>query len=448
MPNLAYGTSAYSRTRGNLPELPLINLFVEQSPSEGEQPVLQSRPGLEVVHDYGLPVEAIFQQDGVLGGARFVIAGGELYKDTALVGQIIGTGPISFAASQTQLAITAGGAIHVTDGSTLTTVDFPDSADVAAVTFLGGYFIAVRKGTHQFYWSALLDALLWDALDYASAENEPDQLRDVLVMNDLLVLIGSASVEFWPRTGLAETPFAPMEGRVFEKGARATGCSKAFDNSFIYVAPDNIVYRAGQVPERISDYGIEEAIKHSTWCKVFTFDFEGHLFGVVHLDNGTFAYDAATRQWSQFQTYGQPNWAVQCAVEGFFGGKRLFKFGGFIDDGDILERRFRAGFTLNGGGVSADSIRLRANTGQTGDLVGVYADPKVEMRISRDAGQCWSAFRSISLGKQGEYRHRVEWRRNGMIDAPGGLFEFRVTDPVPVRISGCAINEPSGGRSR
>jgi hypothetical protein len=48
----------------------------------------------------------------------------------------------------------------------------------------------------------------------------------------------------------------------------------------------------------------------------------------------------------------------------------------------------------------------------------------------------------------GQYRKRLEWRSLGSFEDPGALFEFRVTDPVPWRISGAYYNEDGGGRSR
>jgi hypothetical protein len=79
-------------------------------------------------------------------------------------------------------------------------------------------------------------------------------------------------------------------------------------------------------------------------------------------------------------------------------------------------------------------------------LSGQYADPIIEMRISRDAGQTWGLWKGTQLGLQGEYRKRVEWRALGMASAPGFMCEIKLTDPVPLRASGIFVNEPFGGR--
>ncbi len=86
--------------------------------------------------------------------------------------------------------------------------------------------------------------------------------------------------------------------------------------------------------------------------------------------------------------------------------------------------------------------------GQAIDLTGDYADPTIEMRFSDDFGRTWTGWEGASLGVQGDYRDMPEWRALGIVDYPGGIFEFRVTDPIGVRFSQALINEAGGGRSR
>ncbi|RYG90112.1 MAG: hypothetical protein EON59_00600 [Alphaproteobacteria bacterium] len=455
MTSLAYGTSAYSRERGNLPDLPLVNLFVEASPTTAKGVMLQSRPPLVAAGTVGSgPIRGIFQADGVLGGAQFVVSGSSLYKDGALHGEITGTGPVSFAASQTELLINAGAAIHHTDGTTFSTVSFPDAANVIRVLFLAGYFVAIRKDTHQFYWSDVLDGLTWDGLSFASAENNHDNLLDALVLSDSLVLIGSKSVEFWPATGDPDAPFAPTQGRVFERGIIATGCAVIHDNSFAWIGDNGIVYISGNVPERLSDSGIEERIAQSATWSLFGFPMEGHDLIAVRLDSGTWLRDAQTQQWCEFASYGRDNWRARCSARdgSLFGDDEtgaLWTFGaGYIDAGGPFERRFRAGQPISGGSFSIDNVRLAVNVGETSALTGYTAEPTVEMRTTRDAGRTWGPWRATSLGAQGHYRTRCEWRRCGMFDDPGFLAEFRTADTVPFRVSDVGVNEAGGGRAR
>lgn len=463
MPDLAYGTSAYSRSRGNLPELPLVNMFVESSPSAEKGVVLQSRPGMTEHSTVGSgPIRGVYQADGVVGGALVVVSGTHLYIGGTDKGAITGSDKVNFAASSSELLINAGGPIYRTDGSTVSAVTFPDSANVAWLVYFAGYFIACRKDTQQLYFSAVLDGTSWNGLDYASAENDPDPLRQAIVVNDTLLLFGSQSVEFWQSTGDATIPVAPIPQRVYTKGLSASGCAVKFDNTAAWigptgpvitgVAPSLRVYIAAEVPQGISDPGIEERLSGSTTYALWTFTFEGHEFLVVRLDSGSWLYDAQTRQWCEFQTYGHGNWRVQCAVGGLFGDDtngKLWKWDtGHVDAGGVLERRFRAGVPLAGPGFIADNVRLLVNVGETIVLSGDYSDPAAEMRTSRDGGRSWGGWDSVSLGAQGNYRVRVEWRRKGMFDDPGMLAEFRCVDPVPFRVSSAKVNEAWGGLSR
>lgn len=463
MPALAYGTSAYSRARGNLPELPVVNLFVEASPTNPAGVVLQSRAGLEEVDTVGSgPIRALYQADGVLSGARIAVSGSQVFSDETSLGALVGTGPVSFAADEDEIVINAGAGIYRSTGGALTLVDFPDDANVTKLVDTAGYFLALRSGTQQFYFSAVLDGSSWDGLDYASTENEPDPGRDAVVVNDTIAFLGSQTTEFWSKTGNAEAPFSPNTGQVYQKGVIATGCATKFDNSFAWIGNNRIIYTAGNVPERISDAGIEERLAFGTSFALWTFFFEGHEFLAVRVESvvtaehetGTWLYDAQTQQWCEFQSYGRDNWRVQCATQDglIFGDDttgQLWRFGqGFVDAGGPLERRFRAGRPISGGAFTVDNLRLTVNVGETAVLNGEYSDPVVEMRTSRDGGRTWGLWRIAPLGAQGHYRTRSEWRRCGMFDDPGVLAEFRCSDPVPFRISAVSVNEAVGGRSR
>lgn len=453
MPEIMYGKGAYSRARGNLPDLPLINMFVEAAPTQGGGVTLQSRKGLDEIANLGAgPVRGIFQRDGALGGVRFVVSGGDLYAGDTLLGAISGTGPVSFAASEQELVIAAGGSLHRTDGTALTSPAFPDDANVSSVTFLAGYFIAVRAGTQQFYWSDVLDATTWDGLSFASAENEPDHLRDCLVVDDVLVLLGTETVEFWPKTGDPDIPFSPIAGRVFEQGVIGTGCAVGTDNSFFWIGNDKIVYRNGNIPEAISGDGIVERAVASNSHAMFLIEDERHKFLCCRFDACTMAYDITTGEWCEFMSWGLDNFRVQCAIAGPMLGSandgKLYRFVGYLDAGGVLERRWRGGFPMTGGSVAMNNLRATCNTGQTTYLSGAYADPQIEMRLSNDYAQTWTDWDAESLGVQGDYRALPEWRALGPADAPGVLFEWRVTDPVPVRFSGAQINELGGGRQR
>jgi len=452
-----YGKSAYERTEGDLAELPVVNMYAEKTMSEGV--VLQTRPGLITENTWGTgSVDAIIKRDGLFSQSVFTVNATTLYKDGVSLGSISGTGVVSFAYTgddtdaEDELLITRGGAIWRYVAAGLTSVTFPDTQNVIKLGFLADFFLAIPANSQRFYFSTALDGSSWDGLDFATAQKEPDQILDMVVLNDMLVFLGANSIEFWQVTGDSLLPFAPITGRVIDRGIHSTGCAQNIDNTVYWIGDDNILYRLGGdgIPLAASDQGIEERIKGSATANLWQFELDGNKFLCVRLDTSTYSLNIRTGQWSEFASYGIANWLPKCWDAELFGssaGGGILKFSALHTDlGGVLERRFRAGFPLNGGSAMVHNLRIRTNSGQTPYLTGGYADPVVEMRKSRDAGQTWGDWRQKSLGAQGKYRKRVEWRALGQFRDPGGLFEFRVTDPVPFRVSYVGVNEEVGGR--
>ena len=456
MPAIYFGKGAYRRTNGNLPELRLVNMYAESTPTESDV-VLLGRPGLELSRTIGGgSIKGLFSQEGTFDGDLFAVSGSALYRGETLLGLIDGTGPVSFAASDLELVVTAGGTAYSYNGTNLAAIAFPDGANVAAVAFAAGLFLYARAESHRYYWSAVLDGRTVGALDYASAELRPDYLLDIQVVRGNPYLLGQQTIEPWFPTGVADLPFNRMDQRLMPRGVLAGGCAVEMDNTLFFIGNDGIVYRLGDVPDRISDHGIEERIEASSGASCYGFVHEGHSFFCIRLSSGTFTFDAATGQWCEFASYGRDNFRARCAATSgrtvLLGDDSTGKVWTFTetptDDGGTLESLFTAGFPIKGGAQSINNVGVEANVGWTEFLAGQGENPVIEMRASRDAGATWGNWRSANLGAQGRYRTRARWTRLGMFDPPGGLMEFRITDPAPRRVSGVYVNEPGGGRGR
>ncbi len=429
MASIQYGLSSYERGRGDLPELPVVNMFAEEAPTEETGVVLQSRPGLDDLEaDMGtVSVDCLFQRDLVLDSALFGVSDTSLYEGSTLIGPIDGEGPFSMAGYQLNLFIAGGAGLWGYDGTTLAEITRPD--DFAAIKVIVGASraIVLRADTGKFYWSDALAADI-DADDFATAENQPDRVVDMVFVDDTLVLGGAETIEFWPNTGDADLPFQPLEGRVIEKGVKATGCMVTIGPSFAWVTNENQVC-LGSEENILSNPGLEERIEASASCRLFTFTLGGNEFLALRIDGETQVWGWRSKLWGQFASYGEANWIPQCFAGGVFGSSvdgRTIGWGeGHLDFGGALERRFRGGFPINGGGLSINNVQLRINVGQTPFLTGDYTAPQVEMRVSRDAGQTFGNWRATSLGEQGNYRAKVQWRACGLASQPGFLAEFR-----------------------
>jgi hypothetical protein len=445
---MQYGLSSFQRSRGDLPELVVLNMFAEEAPTEEGGVILQSRPALvDRSADMGSgPIRALFQGDGVLDSGLYGVSGSNLYRATTSLGAVTGTGPFSLAGYEDNLFVAGGAGISIWNGTTLSALSFPDGANVIKVLVAAGRLIAIRADTEKFYWSEPL-ATTVTALNFATAENQPDRLRDALFMDDILVLAGAETTEFWPNTSDSDLPFQPLEGRVFEVGVKNTGALCRYGTTFAMVTNQNHVIISDQ-DNIVSQPGLDALIAASTSAFLYTFLIDGTEFLALRIDAGTWVYNRRSGTFSTFETYGLGDWTPSCHANGVFGSSvdgKTYAFSGYLDQGTVLERRFRAGMPINGGGMMIDNIMLRCNVGGTGYLTGDYTDPIIEMRLSRNAGKTWGEWKARTLGEQGEYRKKVRWSALGMASAPGLFAEFRVTAPVDFRVAEVLVNEPLGG---
>lgn len=449
MTDLPYGLSAFDRDRGNFPEVPVVNMFVEKVPTE-PNPVLQSRPGLKnsgVTLGSG-PVQGLFHVDGVLSGQLFAVSGSHVYVDSVDVGSISGSGPVSIDGFENRAFFCAGQDVWQYDGTSLSMIATPGSFSVLSLCVGTSRLIVIDKNTGHFYWSDVLSPSI-TALNFATAENSPDKLKECLFLGDTLILFGSETVEQWPASSAdPNLPYTPLVGRTYQVGIRDTGCATTFQNSFAWITNQNQV-AVGDPTTIISDSSVEEKISLSSNARLWTFRLEGVEFLAITLDHSTWVFNAHSSQWSTFESYGQDNWIPRCYSSGFFGsgvdGRLMQWSDDHSDFGDILERKFRAGTPISTGTMPLYNITLRTNPGQTPYITGTYADPKVSLRTSKDGGYVWSSWKEKSLGAQGNYRKPVKWTSLGFFGSPSLLVEFRVTDPVPFRISGVSINDDYAG---
>lgn len=459
MPEIPFATRAYQREKGGLPPFRLVNMLAEQAASSGSGVALIGREALVETDTWGTgPVHGRFQQDGVFDGDRFAISGNTLYREGASLGTIDGYGPVWWACSPVELVVGRGQSAYSYDGTDLQAIAFPDGADVLWGVYIATLFFFVRGGeapqNNRFYWSAVLDARSVDDLDFGAAEFKPDPLLQIEVVGDNLVMCGGGSLESWMVTGELALPVSRISQRLIPKGIFGTGSAASHDNSLVFVSNEKRVHRLGDVAQRISDHHIEERIAASASALVFPFSYQGKDLATVRLDQGSWLYDPEMQEWAEFQTLGRDNWRAKCAcmVAGLpaFGDDAsgaLLSFSGTTEGDYGLERVCTAYFpTLSS--VAVDSIEIEFNPGSTPDLSGEGDNPIIEMRSSRDGGKNWRAWRGVSAGEQGETRTRARWRRCGYFNSPGGLFEFRQTDPGPFRVSRVLVNEPAGGRGR
>lgn len=442
---LPFGLSSYSRANGRLAPVRLINLFPEESPTSPGGIVLLPRPGLAPLYSRS-GVRGIYKEDGVFDGDVFVVAGTTLYRDNVSIGTVAGSDRVEFAYTVDGLFVLGNGVVYETDGATVTATAFPDSASVASIAQINSILLAVREDTGAVYFRLPGDTV-WGALDYFSAEREPDPAICVRALADTMYVYGSSSIEPFVPTGNAAVPFQRLDGASISRGLKDRDSVALLDNTLFHVGEDNIAYRLDSVPTRISNHGIEERIALSATVKSFTFAWDGHTFWVVGLETETLAYDVSSGTWTQFAYDDGPFPTI-----GFYDGETTYVGGDEVwtladrpdDDGAAMERLFTY-VAPTETPIICNSIEVQLSPGVTA----VDVQPAlIQHRFSDDQGRSWSDWVEASTGFSGDYRKRVCYRRLGMIDAPGRLGEVRITDMTNVRFSGIEMNAPGGGRSR
>lgn len=443
-----YGISHFERDRGSFPALPLVNLVTESETSE-ELPSLLSRPGLQLegtTMGTG-PVTALFASDGAVSGELFGISGGKAYEGTDELGTVAGTGHSNIVGFEEFVFFNAGSNVYSYDGTVYQTLAFPDGAAVKAIAVGASRLIAIRNNTGTFYWSDILSDVI-DPLSFATAENSPDKLQDLLYFGDRLILFGSDTIEFWASSGDQDAPFIPTIGMVYSRGIKNTGACTTFNSGFAWVTDLNQIC-VNDPNTVISNPDLCSKIRDSASVKLWTLVVDGMELLCLRLTDRSYVYNSTTGLWSEFTSYGETNWVCQCGTQEVFGSSLNgaiyeWNYGDYSDFGGELERRFRAWAPVTEGNVPLDSVHLRVAPGLTTVLVGDDANPKVELRISPDGGSTWKEWLSRSLGLSGQYRKTVRWNSLGSYGYPGVLLEFRVTAPVPFRMSGLYGNQPGG----
>lgn len=456
MPPVLLGTSYDKRVVGKLPPVRLVNRYLESTQTNQINGVaLLPRPGLSPLATRGFgPIRGLYREPGLFGGALFCVSGSSFYRNaTQIAGTVAGSDRIRWAGTDNvpYVFFVAGGNLYIYDGSTLDTVATPDDVEVNDVTEINGYIIVQVRNSGRRYFIRPGENTI-DPLDYFTSESSPDGSVATVSLSSEVWLFDKASTEVWAPTGDADLPFEVLGGRTFSRGATARDTVIRFDNTIFFVGEDNeqgrVVYRASDIPERISTHAIEERLRlASSDLSSIGFILDGHAFYLVSSDQGTFAFDVSTGSWSEWASYGEDRFRAHVAAVsagspitmGDMETNQLYTL-----DPDRGNDNGEAIIRVVGGGLptiqrfSVDNLWLVCNTGSSSDP---DADPLILMRSSRDGGRTWGDEIQASLGRMGDYTRRVIWRRLGQFQSPGFLFEISDSEDVQTTFRYATVNE-------
>jgi hypothetical protein len=191
------------------------------------------------------------------GSRCFIVAGNTLFELLPNFGATsrgtlsTNTGPVDFAQGLFQLVMVDGpnGYVFTLASGAFERITDGDFYGSASVSFLDGKFIFIRPDTQQFYWSSGIDqATSYDALDFASAEGQPDKLIGLVVNFRELMLFGEFTAEVWSPYPTEIQTYQRNNGANMEVGLMAAHSLQRIDNGVIWLGQD----RNGRCPGRIN----------------------------------------------------------------------------------------------------------------------------------------------------------------------------------------------------
>ncbi|MFA5875261.1 MAG: packaged DNA stabilization protein [Candidatus Margulisiibacteriota bacterium] len=441
-----------------------INCYIEQA-STGQN-IIVGTPGSTLRFTLpNSPVRGCFSDTT----DSYWVAGNSVYKvDSAFNITHLGdintyNGFVQFASSGIDLMFVDfqdGWAIKLATGvlTQITAGSFPSVP--SSVAFTKGYFVVTQVTSQTFYISQELDiATTWNALDFATAEGNPDNTAGVIVYQDELVFPGYRSVEVWYFNGNPDFPFQRNSNVVIDHGCTAPRSISRLADSVYWLGGDNlgkgIVWRLnGYAPERISTHEIEQQIAKLSYINDaigMAYMQEGHIFYILQFPsaNLTLCFDAITGTWHR-RSYCDPTtgdfnfWKASCIC--FNGNANLIgdiqsgnvyslDLDTHTDNGDPIVRQYTT--TINSSAQQKIQYGMFGINLEPGVGIVDTPAPKIGLQFSNN-GHTWSNIRYNSFGAIGDYDQTVNFYRLGM--ARNRAFRLTTSDPVKFVLLGFVMD--------
>ncbi|HAV2808295.1 hypothetical protein K5F35_03715 [Acinetobacter baumannii] len=370
------------------------------------------------------------------------------------IGEVVGENIVSFAANRIDVLIVGDPVTYAFKQSSkeLRIIAGGGFLGATDATFLDSRFIVLNPESDQVQWSGLLNTE-FSALGYATAEANSDKLVRIFVQNGQLWLIGERTTEIWHSTGNADQPFLRVSGAYINCGCIAKNSLAQFGTGLIWlsqtdVGQGQVVITEGYQVKRISNHAMEQefaSYERLDDAVGYSYQQEGHSFYMLSFPtaNKTWCFDGSTGMWHErsFYNLNSQHERHRSQVHCFYKGKHYVgdHSNGIIyelsldaetDNGRMIMReRTTPVINPKGQRLIFDALEIFVQAGQH-----VNREPIVMLDWSDDQGQTWSFDQQETLGKVGEWKKRVIFRRLGQ--AFNRVFRLRVTDSSRLIITG------------
>ena len=446
---------------------------IVQAPALNEETLFGTPGSIQLTADPG--TRQANRGADVLVDIPYFVNGTKLYRQERTIvgdletfavvdlGTIEGTGRVSIANNGVQICIMVPGGtaaspkkgyIFTASPDTLTEITDPDfraNGEPQHVDFVDGYFVFTTD-SKKFIVSALNDGLAYNALDFGTAEADPDDTVAPMVFKNQLFIAGSQTTEAFQNIGGADFPFQ-RTGLFIQKGVSAPFSLINASNTFMWIGAGK---REGPAIWRLEG---NEAVKASTTAidkllqevsdtdlaQVFAWSYaaKGAYFVGFALPTTTIVFDLVTSRWHERKsqvpdddgiiqtTRSRVNSVVQAYGKVLVGDSQDGRTGSldqtvYTEYGtNIIRPVATQPFQNSMGEFFVPYLELTMESG-VGDAT--TPDPQIRMDRSLD-GKTWKDTRSRSIGKMGEYGKRQIWRRCGRAKR-FEIFRFTMSDPV------------------
>lgn len=219
-----------------------------------------------------------------------------------VIGDVGGTGQVTFDYSFDYLAIASGGNLFLYRPSTgLQQVTDPDLSTVVDVVWVDGYFMTT-DGQYLIV-TELNNPFAVNPLKYGSSEADPDPVVALLKVRNEVYALNRHTIEVFDNVGGSLFPFQRVEGAQVQRGAIGTNACCVFMESIAFIGGGRneapaVWLIAGSNAQKISTREIDLILEEFTESQLSQVLVESrvdkgyrHLY--IHLPDRTLVFDAA-----------------------------------------------------------------------------------------------------------------------------------------------------------
>jgi hypothetical protein len=304
---------------------------------------------------------------------------------------------------------------------------------VSYVCYMDGYFIFAKANSNIFFISDLRDGMTYSALDFASAESDPDDIVALKPLNGLLYVFGSRTYEQWQNVGGSGFPLTKATSGSQQKGCTAPLSLAEFNGSLVWIGggvneKPSVWATKGGEPIKLSTPAVDVLINSgglTLLAQAFQMNWaeKGHNFMAFTVPTVcTIVYDASTQSWHERKSLdsslNQSPWRVSSLLSVYsvvlVGDETTGKIGVLSDevfteyDNTISSYFTCPSMDNNGDPFTVNSVELMMETG-TCPISGAGSAPQIRMAVSSDGGRLFSPEISRLMGVTGAYEQRISW---------------------------------------